>query len=174
MNNVNLNESMSFGFRIAVFDLDDTLWNGVKLFTDSKQILTALKAHGVKLYLASFHTDAKNCCRLLDIEHFFTDILYGIKKTKSEMIKYIINKNPNVLENEIAFFDDNMDNIRNVQMNTGVKTVYVSDGIKWEHIIDVIDRQIVSMELDNMEDIKDDFHISDKARFAKASMKIIY
>lgn len=155
---------MSFGFRIAVFDLDDTLWNGIKLFTDSKQILTALKAHGIKLYLASFHTDAKNCCRLLNIDHYFTDILYGIEKTKSDMIKYIINKNPNVSEKEIAFFDDNIDNIINVRLNTNIKTVYVSNGIKWDHILDTTDKQIT--------DIEDDFHISNKARFAKASMKM--
>jgi FMN phosphatase YigB (HAD superfamily) len=127
-----------FDFKIAVFDLDETLWDGTKLFYDTQYILSTLKSCGIKLYIASFHLDARTCCKDLNIEHYFDDILYGRDKTKLEMIKIIINKfgaDDNIAETDVIFFDDNQTNITDVKKNSSIKTVLVGTrGINWNYI----------------------------------------
>lgn len=127
--------SKLFSFKIAIFDLDDTLWNGKKLFDDTKLILSTLKNSGVKMYIASYHMDAIVCCKHLGIESYFEDILYGRNKTKLDMINYIISKNPSVEQAEMVFFDDNKINIKDIKANTNVHVIHIGDtGIKWETV----------------------------------------
>lgn len=122
-----------FDFKVSVMDLDMTLWNGKKLYVDIHSILSTLKKDGIKLYVASFHTEARKCCEKLGIAHYFEDILYGRDRTKLQMIKEIMGKHPGVAENEVAFFDDNFNNIMEVKLSgMDIKAVHIdSNGLSW-------------------------------------------
>jgi HAD superfamily phosphatase (TIGR01681 family) len=194
--------SKVFAFKVAIFDLDDTLWNGKKLFDDTKLILSTLRSSGVKMYIASYHTDAATCCKQLGISSYFEDILYGRNKTKLDMITYIIKKNPSVNPKEMVFFDDNSENVNEIRMNTDVHVIHIgSTGIGWECIangkiatVPVVDENlnvtkgyikgssmydqldIIDNEpLNGMEVdvLTDDFHLSDMARFSRMWMRTI-
>ncbi len=185
--------SLSFDFKIAVFDLDDTLWNGKKLFNDVKYILTTLKTYGIKLYIASYNLNAPDCCKYLSIYHYFDGILYGRNSNKLDMINMIREDNADIEENNIIFFDDNIDNIDIVKNNSNIMTCLVdSNGLRWNNI----KYNVLSKFTDNKycfpshsyNDTKctintkntinnldiENFHISDRARYAKASFNIKY
>ena len=123
-------------FKIAIFDLDWTLWDGTQLYAETVQILTNLASHGIHMYVASFHTSAQEQCKMLGIDHFFTGILYGRDRPKSEMIRDIIAHHQNVLPSDIVFFDDTFENLLEVKMAHNIKTIHVSksDGITWRDI----------------------------------------
>lgn len=124
-----------FNFKIAIFDLDDTLWNGKTLFDDTRLILSTLKSSGVKMYVASYHTGAAECCSMLGIDKYFEEILYGREKSKLDMVNYIIEKNPTVDQREMVFFDDNYDNVMSVRDGTKVHVIRIEDtGIRWEYV----------------------------------------
>jgi soluble P-type ATPase len=122
-------------FKIAVFDLDYTLWDGTKLFSDTVDILKTLKQKGIPLYIASFHTDALNVCKDLQIDHFFQRVLYGIDRTKLDMIRDILSDHTTVSESDTVFFDDNYENIQLVKKESSVRCVHIPEGgITWYHI----------------------------------------
>lgn len=186
-------------FKIVIFDLDDTLWDGKKLYDDTLLILVTLKKRGIKMYIASFNTDAAHCCKQLGINSYFEDILYGRNKTKLDMIKYISQKNPTVSQKEMIFFDDNFHNVREVRINSDVHAVIVGiNGISWKYIEQIgkitIDENINLTILPNENttilpdenitilpdenitilDVSDkDFHLSDAARLSRSWMKTI-
>jgi FMN phosphatase YigB (HAD superfamily) len=121
-------------YKLAIFDLDGTLWNGKELFTDTISILTILRNLDVKLYIASFHQDAYNCCIRLGIAHFFEDIIYGRGRSKFNMIESIM-KLTNITGDEIIFFDDILHNIRDVQKNSNITSILVgSSGINLQYL----------------------------------------
>lgn len=123
-------------YKLVIFDLDLTLWDGEKLFSQTLPILEGLRQRGILMYIASFHLDAKACCEQLKINHFFDDIYYGRHWKKSDMVTTILQKNNDINANYVLFFDDNIDNIIDVGINTGVKTIHVNkdDGVKWRSI----------------------------------------
>lgn len=126
---------MNIDFKIAVFDLDNTLWNGEELYSETIDILEYLKNKNVFLYIASYHQDALSVCRNLNILKYFDGILYGTEQTKLEMIN-IIKANHVNDETEIVFFDDNMTNIRLVRDNSKVHCIYVGRcGLSSYHLI---------------------------------------
>ena len=123
-----------FNFSVAVFDLDLTLWDGTKLYDDVINILQALKDAGIRLFIASFHLEAKKCCDLLGISFYFDEIYYGRTKSKADMIKDIKERH-NIYTYEIAFFDDNFNNILDVKKQHNIKTIHISkDGLSWYHL----------------------------------------
>jgi FMN phosphatase YigB (HAD superfamily) len=125
----------SIDFKIAVFDLDQTLWDGRKLYSDVRNILETLRKGGISMYVASFHTDAANVCKELGIGSFFKKIHYGIEKNKLEMIREILIDIPEAKESDVAFFDDNYENIKLVKKETDIRCIHVVDsGITWYHI----------------------------------------
>jgi predicted phosphatase len=127
--------SKVFNFKVAIFDLDDTLWNGARLFEDTKLILSTLKSSGVKLYIASFHLNAIECCRQLQIDHYFEDILYGRDRTKLDMIRYVMRVNPSIKQQEMVYFDDDLSNLKHIRLNTLVHAIHIGEtGIRWEDI----------------------------------------
>lgn len=123
-----------FSFKLAIFDLDETLWDGKCLYKDTKSILSTLKSCGIPMYLATFNNDALKTCERLDILHYFNDIKHGRDKTKYQMIKEILAIHTHLKEHEIAFFDDNPINIEDVKKKSNVRTVFVQNGIEWAHI----------------------------------------
>lgn len=123
-----------FSFKLAIFDLDETLWNGKCLYKDTKSILSTLKSCGIPIYLATFNNDALKTCERLDILYYFDDIKHGRDKTKYQMIKEILSMHAQLKEHEIAFFDDNPINIEGVTKKSNVRTVFVQNGIEWTHV----------------------------------------
>ncbi len=130
-----LENNNNFTFKVAIFDLDLTLWDSKKLFDDVREILECLSKANIKMYIASFHTQALECCKQLNIDHFFEDIHYGQTQTKAEMIQKIIKNHPYIPKSEFVFFDDNLCNIFDVKRNTGIRTILVNQkGLNWSYI----------------------------------------
>jgi FMN phosphatase YigB (HAD superfamily) len=156
---------MVYSFKLAVFDLDDTLWNGEELFRDTKNILTTLKSNGIPIYIASFHTGALDACKSLNIDIYFNDILFGRDKTKHQMIMDILKKHPDIQESDVVFYDDNLANICDVQKNSQIQTVHIGpDGLQWYHV-----NLFYYVSFNEFPDFfSTNYHLSDYARIAKA------
>lgn len=163
--------TLNFAFKIAIFDLDDTLWDGEKLFNDVKYILDTLKNNGVKLFIASYNLEAPLCCSCLTILDYFDEIIYDRRLKKSEMVKKILDKFTDINESEVVFFDDNIHNIHDVKVNTAVSACHVTGGITWNNVkydIVVSDRENIYIG----GELYEDFHFSDNARYSKATINI--
>jgi predicted phosphatase len=121
-------------FKVAVFDLDLTLWDGKQLFPETVAILSKLRQEGVLMYVASFHQEAESCCKELGIIKFFERIFYGRHMSKSDMISIIMTIHNGLPVNELVFFDDNIDNIVEVGLTNRVRTIHVNKqrGISWD------------------------------------------
>jgi len=128
--------NLEFSFKIAIFDLDQTLWNGKKLFSSVHSILSMFRSHNIKLYIASFNLIAPKYCERLGIDHYFSDIKYGQDRSKSAMIREILTNHPDVKSSDVIFFDDNGQNIADVIISTDVAAVHVDwfTGITWNVI----------------------------------------
>ena len=124
-----------FPFKIAVFDLDRTLWNGTRLYEDSLKILKALTEAGVITYIASFHQKAEQACNNLEISKYLTGIEYGRTRNKAQMISDILSKHSGIDQTDVCFFDDQIKNIALVKTQMGIKGVHVRGGIKWRDLI---------------------------------------
>jgi len=126
----------TFPFKIAIFDLDLTLWDGNKLYPATLQILELFKKHNIKQYISSFNLQARNYCEHLKIDHYFEDIYYGRKFKKSQMVNEILRKNKTVDNRHIVFFDDNFDNIIDVFLTHNLKTIHIDPrkGITWKDV----------------------------------------
>lgn len=124
--------------KLAVFDLDQTLWDGRKLYPDVQNILASLHLLGVKMYIASYNENPLYCCQLMNIAHYFQKYYYGLGRPKSQMIREIIEENPNITQNEVAFFDDQEFNILDVKKNLAIIAVKVLNGLGWNHVNNLI------------------------------------
>jgi hypothetical protein len=122
-----------YDFKIAVFDLDMTLWDEKDLFPYTQQILSHLKSKDIHMYICSFNTKADEYCKLLNIDHYFSGIYFGQNKSKYAMLQEIKSKH-NIEEPDIIFFDDNFHNIADVRKNSKIQTVLIMDGLRWDHI----------------------------------------
>lgn len=123
-----------YNFKVAVFDLDYTLWNGIDLYPEVVRVLDDLRVNGICMHVASFHLKASKCCERLGIKDFFSSIQYGRNRTKSQMITEIMKLHPGIQKNDIVFFDDTFDNIINVKVALGIKTVHVTKGLSSKNI----------------------------------------
>ncbi len=121
-------------FKVAIFDLDMTLWDGEKLYDDTVKILQHMKNNNVHMYIASFHSAAPLVIKDLGIINYFKEIHYGMFCSKACMIERILQKHPNVKKNEVIFFDDNLPNIKDVSKKHGIHTVLIINGIKWDNV----------------------------------------
>ena len=124
----------NFDFKIAVFDLDLTLWNSEDLYPDVLSILQMLKQCNIPLYIASFHKEALQCCDDLNISNYFDNIYYGRHMNKLQMINEIKKQHVDIQDHEIVFFDDNPHNIQHVQKNSNIKSILVNEGLSWGYI----------------------------------------
>ena len=124
-----------FEFKIAIFDLDQTLWNGENLYKDSLNILKTLYRHDIKIYLVSFNLEADKICKLLNIEKYFEEIYFTREKTKLQIIKEILLDYPDIEEKAVVFFDDLAHNLYEVNINSNIQTIKIdNDGIDWTYI----------------------------------------
>lgn len=124
-------------FKVAIFDLDLTLWDYTKLYDEAIDILTTLKSLGVKMYIASYNSEAKQVCEILNISDFFKTI-YGRDKqphmSKLDMVEAIMTENKLPL-NSYIFLDDNIDYIREISVECGIRCRHIKYGISWSQII---------------------------------------
>lgn len=126
-------ESIFFDFPIAIFDLDETLWDGQFLYDDSYEILYVLSKQKVKLYLVSYNPAARQICQALGIKHFFEEIFTRSDVRKSKVINYISKLN-RANARDIVFFDDLVSNIVDARKNSQVFAVLIEEGIKWSDV----------------------------------------
>lgn len=126
-----------FPYKVAIFDLDETLQSGGILGPHTKSILYALHSYNIPIHIASFNLMADRVCEILEISQYITSIEYGRKHTKAEMIDRILTKHhPEIDQLQVVFFDDNEKNIKNVNSSLKVKTVLVTeDHIKWNDVL---------------------------------------
>jgi HAD superfamily phosphatase (TIGR01681 family) len=124
-----------YNFKVAVFDLDQTLWDGEKLYPTTLEILENLKNANIKMYICSYHLFPVECCQLLGIYDYFTAITYGRDRPKSSMIYEII-QHANVPNWEVVFFDDNINNIIDTKKHIPqMASILVSSkGLTWDLI----------------------------------------
>ncbi len=168
-----------FNFKLAVFDLDETLWDcNNKLYDDAKSILATLNACGIPLYIASFNTDAEETCKLLGIRQYFHDVHFGRDKTKYQMLQEIIKKHTNITETDVAYFDDNIHNINDIKNKSHIVAVHIEGtrGLTWSHItkIKVVTVSYVSDLPDFPNFFDEHIHLSDYARVSKIRHKQDY
>jgi predicted phosphatase len=123
-----------FEFKIAVFDLDKTLWDEKILYKDTINILKTLYRYNIRIYLVSYNLDADKVCKLLNIEQYFDKIFFDRSKSKLQYIKEILELNENIKDSELIFFDDLIYNISEVKLGSNVQTVHINDGIDWTYI----------------------------------------
>ncbi len=127
---------MLFNFKVAVFDLDFTLWNCQELYEQTQSILANLSSKGIRLYVASFHLDAERQCESLGINKYFSSILYGRDVPKSQMIRRVMD-DAKVSPSDVVFFDDSFDNVLEVQSKHQIRAIQVdrTNGITWIDIL---------------------------------------
>jgi len=120
--------------KLAIFDLDLTLWNGHTLYENTVDILKKLKENNIDLYIASYHLQAKRCCDVLGIADYFSGIHFGRDRNKAAIVEDILSNYTNYHLSQIAFFDDNFNNILDVKNKHKIKTVHVVGGITWSDL----------------------------------------
>jgi FMN phosphatase YigB (HAD superfamily) len=124
---------------IPIFDLDNTLYNPTtnELYPDVIHILDYLKSNNIRMFVCSHNCNGKKLLQDHNILHYFEDIAcYASNITKIPNMKQLILRN-NIDIHDIVFFDDIMDNIRDMRQ-LGIKSVYVMDpnnGIQIEQVI---------------------------------------
>jgi FMN phosphatase YigB (HAD superfamily) len=124
-----------FDFKIAIFDLDQTLWNEEELYENTINILRTFYRYSIKMYIVSFNLLANECCEWLGITYYFDKIYFTREKTKLQIIQEILNENEDVNENEVIFFDDLLNNITEVNDGSNVQTIHIKNGgIDWTYI----------------------------------------
>jgi hypothetical protein len=124
-----------FDFKIAIFDLDQTLWNEEELYENTMSILRTFYRYSIKMYMVSFNLLANECCDYLGISHYFDKIYFTRKKTKLQTIQDILNDNEDVNESEVIFFDDLISNIIEVKDGSNIQTIHINNGgIDWSYI----------------------------------------
>ena len=124
-----------FDFKIAIFDLDQTLWDEEELYENTISILRTFYRYSIKMYIVSFNLLANECCDWLGITYYFDNIYFTRKKTKLQIIQEILNDNEDVNENEVIFFDDLLSNITEVNDGSNVRTIHIKNGgIDWTYI----------------------------------------
>lgn len=124
-----------FNFKVAVFDLDETLWNGQTLFPDVVKIFDVLKQQSIAIYIASYHLDPSAVCKQLGIDKYISGVFFGRDRLKSDMIKDIMTIHGGLTPDKFIFFDDRYSNIKDVREKTSINTVCVYDnGLRFSHI----------------------------------------
>jgi FMN phosphatase YigB (HAD superfamily) len=102
--------------KLFVFDLDDTLWNGEKLYPQVVKILNALKRRRIKIAMISYNFMANEICEKLNIEYFFDKIVCKCRQQiewqdgKQTLMKDLIDEF-DVKPCEVVFYDDQQFNI---------------------------------------------------------------
>lgn len=124
----------AFPFKIAIFDLDFTLWDGKMLYKDVFEILYCLQQSNIKMYIVSYNSHAKDVCKSLGIVEFFHDIYNQRNVPKSYLINHIAKLNKIYISKSNIFFDDDMKNIDDVTKYGCATAVLVKKGLKWRHI----------------------------------------
>lgn len=122
---------------VYVFDLDDTLWDGKKLYPDVRNILHYLRANGHLVFIATFNSKGPNILRSLGIDHLFHGGVYGPQMSKCDMLQAIkkFSKKYQIKEKWINFYDDLPANVLEVRLrDPSVNVVHIKNGLTWSHI----------------------------------------
>jgi FMN phosphatase YigB (HAD superfamily) len=131
--------------KLYIFDLDECLWDGKKIYPGVLEILSELYLKGHLVYIASFNLDVPGVLNHLGITNLFHGGSYSANinriRTKYDMIKeilYHVLHRYNHVPVHVEFYDDQMSNITEVhtKSNGWVRAVHVEQphGLKREHL----------------------------------------
>lgn len=115
---------------LIVFDLDETLWDGNRLFDNIGYMLRKLNENNHYVCLATFNKNPIPILNKFNIYNYFRVIVYNNKKSKLSMIQHckkMLKLSPNY---KTLFFDDNPVNIFETDGMYNCKSFYVPDGIR--------------------------------------------
>ena len=104
---------MKHRIKLVVFDLDWTLWDGDKIYKDTQKILKYCRRKNLKVYIVSYNLYPEEVCRdILNIHEYIKEYYNDRNKNKIDIIRQILNKDENqdIGENEVVFFDDQIEN----------------------------------------------------------------
>jgi hypothetical protein len=116
-------------YSLAIFDLDGTIFYET-IFDDVFEILHQFKLNNIKMAIASYNPYAEFFCNRYDITKYF-DIICGYTKNNkishiNEIKSYYKNKGTIFTDNEIIFFDDDMNNINDIKNNTNITCIPIN------------------------------------------------
>lgn len=122
-------------FKLVVFDLDRTLFYET-IFEQVFCILSNLRRLNLCMSIASFNPCAEWLCDRYDIKKYFDHICEGREKYGDSKIDHIQHirteyKKQGIEfdDHDIIFFDDDEDNIRQVEKYTNIKCIQVDGNI---------------------------------------------
>lgn len=116
-------------YKLAVFDMDGTMFYET-IFDDVFDIVKNFKRLNINMAVASYNPCAKWLCDRYDITQYF-DIICGYDgdgkmKHMNEIQLHYHKKGINFDENEIIFFDDDIENFNDIQKLTKIRCVPVN------------------------------------------------
>jgi predicted phosphatase len=125
--------------RLYVFDLDETLWDGSKLYDEVAEMLQGLREAGHFVYIATFNTRGPEVLARLGIAKWFHGGAFGRDASKLTMVQQCMHHVRTVhgyTPLHVEFFDDQMTNISGVHRGTGgrVRAVHIVAGLKRRHL----------------------------------------
>lgn len=119
--------------KLAIFDLDNTLWDGNAVYPAAINTIKYLDQEKIPMCVASFNINAATICNKLQISNYFKVIIGEHQRTKLEMINDIMqNLFPTLKQNEVIFLDDLKNNIEEVKNNSLVMVRQTPNGIQDE------------------------------------------
>jgi len=124
---------------VYIFDLDDTLVQYKKRMAVPREtwhVLRRLHESGAKIYVISYNRQAAFIAAQLGLTKYVHSVISG-DPPRDYVIAKLFEAHPEITE--FTYFDDNLDNIKDItQRYLGeyrIKTVHVTETIKWEKII---------------------------------------
>ncbi len=124
---------IGFDFKLAIFDLDKTLWDGTKLYPDVFEILFYMKQVGVKMFVVSLNPSAKEICQRLGIANFF-EAFHGAPDIRKALLIHKIKIKNNVPSRWAIFFDDDFNHIVDTFRHRVCKVRHITKGLSWENV----------------------------------------
>jgi magnesium-dependent phosphatase-1 len=116
-------------YKLVIFDCDQTLVDQ-SIYKDVQDVVEKLSQLKIKMAIASYNPYAKWLCDRYDITKYF-DIICGYNsdnkmKHMTEIKTYYEKKGFDITEDEIIFFDDDINNFISIEKLTQIKCCYIN------------------------------------------------
>jgi phosphoglycolate phosphatase-like HAD superfamily hydrolase len=116
-------------YKLVIFDCDQTLVDQ-SIYKDVQDVVEKLSKLKIKMAIASYNPYAKWFCDRYDITKYF-DIICGynsVNKMKhmTEIKTHYEKKGFDIAEDEMIFFDDDINNFISIEKLTRIKCCYIN------------------------------------------------